>query len=107
MPWLPESPRWLLAKKRTDQAWNIVRKMHVTKDDADHEFATAEFFQMQKQHDLDRSLDGSWAIMFSRPSYRKRALIAFFLPIIIYSTGNLVITSKLPSVFVERIRPGD
>lgn len=96
MPWLPESPRWLLAKGKTDQAWDVVRMMHVSNDDPDHEFATAEFFQMKRQHELDRSLDSSWIVLFTRPSYRKRALIAFFLPIILYSTGNLVVTSKPP-----------
>lgn len=92
-PWLPESPRWLLSQEKEDHAWEIVKKMHTSDDDPDHEYAVAEFFQMKQQNRLDRSLDASWKILFTRPSYRKRALIAFGLPVILYSTGNLVITS--------------
>jgi hypothetical protein len=98
MPWLPESPRWLLAVDREDQAWEIVKRLHSTKDDPEHEYATGEFYQMKTQHNLDRGLDGSWLEMFRRPSYRRRALLSFFLPVIIYTTGNLVITSMSPFV---------
>jgi hypothetical protein len=94
MPWLSESPRWLLTKDKNDQAWDIVKALHSTALDPTHEFATAEFFQMKKQHELESSLKSSWAEFLRRPSYRKRGLIAFGLPFILYSTGNLVVTSK-------------
>lgn len=93
MPWLSESPRWLLADDKNDQAWDVVKKLHFTDNDPDHEFATAEYFQMKRQHELESSLNSSWKEIFRRPSYRKRALIAFLLPFILYSTGNLVVTS--------------
>ncbi|OCK75229.1 MFS transporter [Lepidopterella palustris CBS 459.81] len=99
MPWLPESPRWLLAVDREDQAWNIVRTLHTSEDDPEHEYATAEFYQMKSQHNLERHLDSSWLEILRRPSYRKRALLAFFLPVILYSTGNLVITTYAASIF--------
>ena len=94
MPWLPESPRFLLAKGRTEQAWEIVRRLHTSDNDPGHEYATAEFFQMRSQHELEKTLNSSWLEILRRPSYRKRALMAFFLPVILYSTGNLVVTSK-------------
>lgn len=94
MPWVPESPRFLLKVDQAEQAWNIVRGLHTSSDDPEHEYAKAEFFQMRAQHELDRTLNGSWLEILRRPSYRKRALIAFFLPMMLYSTGNLVVTSK-------------
>ena len=94
MPWLLESPRFLLAKDRTDAAWQIVRKLHSSDDGPAHEYAAAEFYQMRRQHELEACLSGSWLEILRRPSYRKRALIVFFLPVILYSTGNLVVTSK-------------
>jgi MFS family permease len=92
--WLPESPRWLLAQDRYEEVWSTVRSLHATADDPNHEYATAEMYQWKRQHELDRSLSTSWKEMFSCPSYRKRAAIAFVLPWIMYSTGDLVITSK-------------
>lgn len=94
MLWLPESPRWLLSKDRGDKAWEIVKKLHSSDDDPEHEYATGEFYQMTKQGELERLLDSSWLEIVRRPSYRKRALIVIALPCILYSTGNLVVTSK-------------
>ncbi|KAI9743673.1 MAG: hypothetical protein M1818_002989 [Claussenomyces sp. TS43310] len=101
MPWLPESPRWLLSKDRSAQAWDIVRELHTSDDDPAHEYAAGEFYQMKSQHELEQHLDGSWLEIARRPSYRKRALIAFSLPVILYSTGNLVITTYAASIFGE------
>jgi MFS family permease len=96
LPWLPESPRFLLKGDKTEKAWLIVRDLHATSADTEHEYAQAEFFQMRKQHELDTSLDGSWMAILKRRSYLKRAAIAFFLPVMLYSTGNLVVTSTYP-----------
>jgi MFS family permease len=101
LPWLPESPRFLLKGDKTEKAWLIVRDLHATSADTEHEYAQAEFFQMRKQHELDTSLDGSWMAILKRRSYLKRAAIAFFLPVMLYSTGNLVVTTYAASVFAE------
>ncbi|EXJ90151.1 hypothetical protein A1O3_03220 [Capronia epimyces CBS 606.96] len=101
LPWLPESPRFLLQKDRTEQAWAIVQDLHATAADSQHEYAQAEFFQMRKQHELDASLDGSWIAILRRRSYLRRAAIAFFLPVMLYSTGNLVVTTYAASVFAQ------
>lgn len=97
VPWLPESPRWLLLVNREEKAWEIVRDLHASPHDVEHEYAAAEFSQMKAQFEIDRSLSSSWITIARRPSYRKRALIAFALPVILYSTGNLVITSESQS----------
>lgn len=90
---LPESPRWLLSHDRGEEAWKIIKELHHTSDDPDGVFAKGEFLQMEQQYALDSSLDSSWKIMITRPSYRKRVFIACFLLSSIYSSGTLVISS--------------
>jgi MFS family permease len=94
MPWVPESPRWLLVKGQPERAWKIVEDLHRSSDDPEGNYAKEEFRQMQAQIELDSRLDGSWKILVTRPSYRKRALIACSLLTFIYSSGTLTISSE-------------
>jgi hypothetical protein len=93
--WMPESPRWLLTKERTDEAWAIVKRLHGNPNDANDHFAEIEFRQMRKQIELDRTYKTSYKEIFTRPSYRKRALITMFMTYSLMSSGVLVINSKL------------
>jgi MFS family permease len=96
---VPESPRWLLSEEQPDRAWKIVESLHRTSDDPTGVYARAEFAEMKNQIELDRSLDSSWKILITRPSYRKRALIACALLSFIYSSGTLSISNYGPSLF--------
>ena len=93
LPFLPESPRWLIGKGHNDQAFKILESLHRRKGESENVYAHAEFIQIQKQVELDRSLDSSWKVILTRPSYRKRALIACTVLSGIYSSGTLTITS--------------
>jgi MFS family permease len=90
--WLPESPRWLLMQARIENAREVVMSLH-GKDTAAQEFASAEFYQMSKQAEFDRTLDSSWKACFSRPSYRKRFEICCMYGWITQCTGLLVISA--------------
>lgn len=94
LKFLPESPRWLLDHHQPEKALKIVKDFHTRHDDNEHVYALAEFEQMRINHELESTKESSWLSILRRPSYRKRAMIAFLLPCILYSTGNLVITSK-------------
>jgi MFS family permease len=96
---LPKSPRYLLSKDQNERAWKVVESLHRSSDDPDSLYARKEFLQMKRQHELDRSFDSSWKIMFTRPSYRKRVLIACALLSFIYSSGTLSISNYSPSLF--------
>ncbi|KIW17965.1 hypothetical protein PV08_05160 [Exophiala spinifera] len=98
-PFLPESPRWLLMNGRSEEAFCIVQRLHRNESDIETEFVLAEFQIMRSQVEFDASLDSSWRILFTRPSYRRRLLLSASVLFILYSTGTQVITNYAPSIY--------
>lgn len=84
---------------RPEEARQILIRLHTNRNDPNHELAEAEFFQINKQIAIDRTLGSSWYDMFAKPSYRKRALLAIGTTGIIQSTGVLVINNYGFSIY--------
>ncbi|KAH0842938.1 MFS transporter, SP family, sugar:H+ symporter [Fonsecaea pedrosoi] len=97
--WVPESPRYLVAKDRHEEARTVLERLHRGKDPADVSFAHAELYQIQKQAAIDRTLQTSWAAMFKRPSYRRRCFYAMGYIVITQCIGELVINNYSPSLY--------
>lgn len=89
MLFAPESPRFLLLANRTDDAKKVVKKLHRLDRHEEHHFAMAEFYQMQRQIEYDRTLNPSYWQMFKRPSYRQRVLLTFGYAVLGQSTAIL------------------
>ena len=89
MFWIPESPRYLLMRDKPEQAQAIMLQQRNKK--TDHDLTRAEFFQMQQQAMLDKTMDSGWWTLLTKPTYRKRVTTVVMILFTGQSSGNLVI----------------
>jgi hypothetical protein len=89
---IPESPRFLISKDRSDEAYQILVKYHA-EGDPESEFVKAEMVQIEStiQLELEHS-KRSWSEMFGTPGMRKRVIIGSFLGLFTQWSGNTLIS---------------
>ncbi|KAK3613606.1 hypothetical protein LTR56_025727 [Elasticomyces elasticus] len=76
---IPFSPRWLLGQDRREEAFVIVQRLHATPDDPEHNAAKQEFYLMEKQFELDKTLQPRFLEIFRTKANRRRSLVASIL----------------------------
>ncbi|KAF2438663.1 MFS general substrate transporter [Karstenula rhodostoma CBS 690.94] len=74
---IPISPRWLLQQDRREEALEVVKKPHASSNDPNHVRAHEEFFLIEKQYELNRTMLVRRFELFRTPANRRRALVSF------------------------------
>ncbi|RYP74754.1 hypothetical protein DL771_002818 [Monosporascus sp. 5C6A] len=95
---VPESPRWLITKDRSDEAFDILVMYHA-EGDRESEFVKAEFAQMKTTIELEMQLSNiSWMDLFKTAGMRRRALISCMLGLFTQWSGNTLISYYLSDI---------
>ncbi|CAK4030488.1 related to sugar transport STP1 [Lecanosticta acicola] len=93
LPFLPESPRWLILKGRGEEAKRILERLHTAEE------AQIELEQISNQLEIDKGLPSDYVSMFRKKSYRKRSLLALGTTMGIQFSGILVINNYQPTLY--------
>jgi hypothetical protein len=99
MYFCPESPRWLIAKDRTSEAYDVLRKYH-SEGDAGEEFVALEYAQIRTTIylELETARKFAWADAWRDASMRRRFLIAGVTGFFTQWSGNNLISFYLKKI---------
>jgi hypothetical protein len=95
---LPESPRWLIAHDRADEANAILTKYHA-EGDPNSEFVRAEMAEIETTIKLElEASKNSWLDIMRDSGMRKRSLVTAMLGLFTQWSGNTLISYYLGSL---------
>lgn len=85
---VPESPRWLISKDRSEEAFQILAKYHAN-GNTDDEFVRSELFEIRRTIKLEKMASHqNWDVFLRTPGNRKRLLIIILTTFFSQCSGN-------------------
>jgi MFS family permease len=78
IPWLPESPRWLVERERYDEAQTVLKRLR--SGNTEERLINLEFLEIRETIIAEKQVTvTSWKEIFSRPAWRKRLILGMGL----------------------------
>jgi sugar porter (SP) family MFS transporter len=98
---LPESPRWLVKKRRVEEAAEIFARLEDTTTDSDHVQNEIAIIEQSLEEDVEATTSSPFAI--TKNKHLRRTLMAIWLNIGAQMTGVNVVTFYSTSIFQEQL----